>query len=802
MALGQFLTADEFLWVDRARNFLAGLTDPTYQCTTYIPNRAVAHGLECTLRTGHPGVTTMWSGVVGFVARWLWDGGATSLHHYVVATNPLDASFIVWERFGVVLITSLSIAIMYGLVGRLFGTQIALLTALLLALNPFHIALSRVIHHDALSTSFMTLSVLAAFIYWGESPHRKIWLVLSGVCAGLAFLSKLPSLFLGPMMALIGLWFTHPKANFQNLKSLLRDGLLWLAVAVAVFVMLWPSMWVIPKETVEVVFFMGSKYSMEGQAKGNFFWGNISNDPGLFFYPVTWLYRTSPLVMAGLAIMAIAWLKRVKQGRIGQRFGHVTPSYLLLILLFILGYGLMMTVVAKKQERYLLPIYPWLDLLAAVGLDKLKWHNEKIKIFNFSFLIPKFAMLILFVNGYFVVTNYPYYFTYYNPLAGGITSAEQAITLGWGEGMDLAAADLNDTAPPYPRVASWYQSTFAPYYRGEAISYAKEKGKVLAGERVIFYLNQKQRRFPDDAFFAYFERRSPPLKVISLHGVDYVWIYPSLGLNHYVEDQSYTGMAALLAWQWGQGATDHYQGMPTLTSGQAIEVDLFWEYLGKSPQEPFFLRIIDGQKRIVAEGQSQLSPTANPPFEQWRDGEILQEQARLTIPPGTPPGYYGLHIGFYTQAPAVKEGELLFTLPAEESLVLITATTALTNPLTLKKSLGQSLTLLNATLPLTASQHLATELYWQIDRPLTADFAVHVGLVDKQGQVKQAWFNLTLAETISPTLTTWQTGTLIKTQWQLDILPTVPAGVYHLEVILPSDANEKVELGNFIKTNR
>jgi hypothetical protein len=65
--LGRFLTADEFLWVDRSRNFLAGLTDAAYRCTTVVETWEFAEGLACTLRTGHPGVTTMWTGSFGFL---------------------------------------------------------------------------------------------------------------------------------------------------------------------------------------------------------------------------------------------------------------------------------------------------------------------------------------------------------------------------------------------------------------------------------------------------------------------------------------------------------------------------------------------------------------------------------------------------------------------------------------------------------------------------------------------------------------------------------------------------------------
>ncbi|NJO00069.1 MAG: phospholipid carrier-dependent glycosyltransferase [Anaerolineales bacterium] len=131
----------------------------------------MAQGLACTLRTGHPGVTTMWTGSFGFLLRWLWDGRPGSLHDYVVAvaTNPVDASFIAPERLGTVLITSLWVVAVYWLARRLFGGAIAFLGAALIALDPFHVALSRVIHHDALGTTFMTLSVLGAFNLLGGS---------------------------------------------------------------------------------------------------------------------------------------------------------------------------------------------------------------------------------------------------------------------------------------------------------------------------------------------------------------------------------------------------------------------------------------------------------------------------------------------------------------------------------------------------------------------------------------------------------------------------------------------------------
>jgi len=911
--LGRFLTADEFLWVDRSRNFLAGMTDPAYQCDSVVEKwQFVAQGLACTLRTGHPGVTTMWTGSFGFLLRWLWDGRPSSLHDYVVAvsTNPLDASFIAPERLGTVLISSLGVVAVYWLARRLFGASLALLGAVLIALDPFHIALSRVIHHDALSTTFMTLSVLCAFIYWGESSQKsevrsqksevrsqkveiegrflqsRIWLLLSGLLAGLAFLSKSPSLFLMPFIALTGLWFSVKSGRMKNEGGkryfilhpssfilLILDGLLWFAVAIAVVFIFWPAMWVAPRETIETVIFIGSKYASGGHAKGNFFWGEVSQDPGALFYPVTWLYRTSPLVIAGVIAALIAWLvnwripyraahrgppalRSLPSGRVsesantlpgsaqppsgtGQRIdksANVEPenktssfiphpssfiNYLPLILLFILGFYLLMTLGEKKQDRYFLPVYPWLNFIAAAGLISildfgfwiLDFYGLRISLHasRFTFHVSRFTsvfalllLIILTVNGFLVAANFPYYFTYYNPLLGGIQGAAQAVTIGWGEGLDLAADYLNQHRDPSrTRVASWYESTFAPFYQGDSISYSKEKGKVLAGDYVIFYINQTQRHFPDDALFDYFEARFKPEKTITLHGLDYAWIYPSLGVDHYLEDQTYTGIASLLAWQWADGHAP-------LIPNQPGDFELYWEYLGKQPDEPFFFRVVDGQERLWAEAQSRPVAAENPPPEQWREGEIIVERGTLLLPPGTPPGQYRLQIGFYTQAPAVTEGELLFTLPDTENLItvghadhsLIYQLPASATPI--EQRLGDSLILLGASWP---TQNLLQsprpsdgqsnlqsstpvtfplDLYWRVEKAIPADFELHVGLMDKTGVAQQGWFNLSLAETLNPTETTWQPGDIIHTSWQLSLLPEVPAGAYTFDLVLPT----------------
>ena len=186
LALGTFLTPDEFRWVSRSRDFLVG---------------ALSGNWAATLQTGHPGVTTMWTGSLGILYRyWMRSSSAPgNLLDFVrhVSEYPLPMSYVIPVRFPTVILTSLGIVVFFWLAARLFDRRIALVAACLMALDPFYLALSRVLHHDALATTFMTLSLLPMIGYWLHGWRRR-WLWVSGVMAGLAFLSKSSALLLMP----------------------------------------------------------------------------------------------------------------------------------------------------------------------------------------------------------------------------------------------------------------------------------------------------------------------------------------------------------------------------------------------------------------------------------------------------------------------------------------------------------------------------------------------------------------------------------------------------------------------------
>ena len=181
--LGAFLNADEAMfWMQRSDTFL----------------RAIRAGdWAATAISTHPGVTTMWLGSAGIILR-------DTLYESGVVRGGGFATFLALTRLPLALAHTAAIVMGYGLLRRLLSPAAAFLAALLWAADPFVIGYSRMLHVDGLAGTFATPSLLAACLYWHHQARWR-WLLLSGVCAGLAILSKSPALALLPVVGLLAL---------------------------------------------------------------------------------------------------------------------------------------------------------------------------------------------------------------------------------------------------------------------------------------------------------------------------------------------------------------------------------------------------------------------------------------------------------------------------------------------------------------------------------------------------------------------------------------------------------------------
>ncbi len=315
LELSRYVTVDEPLWLIRSANFY----------------RALAAGdWKETFQREHPGVTIMWAGTIGFLLR--FPDYARLADTQVVNPEALDEflgqhqhtslGLLVAGRLVAVLGVTLAVLLALPFLMRLVGWLPATLAIFLVALDPYFIALSRLLHLDGPVAAWMLLSLLS-FMSYLYTSRRRVDLLVSAVSAGLAWLTKSPALFLIPfccllaLLELLGQWRQSGWIKLQQWRAALADiwqagrpYLLWLLLGSALFVLLWPAMWVDPLNSLSRIFSQATFYAAEGQDSATFFMGAVyqAGQSPWFFYPVSLLWRLMPPVTIGLLLALLALL--------------------------------------------------------------------------------------------------------------------------------------------------------------------------------------------------------------------------------------------------------------------------------------------------------------------------------------------------------------------------------------------------------------------------------------------------------------------------------------------------------------
>ncbi|MBD2168408.1 glycosyltransferase family 39 protein [Calothrix membranacea FACHB-236] len=574
------LNVDEVLWLSRGTIFFQNLLDSR---------------LAETFLRHHPGVTNMWLNGSGMVLNcwfnqlfpgWLDMNPSPDLKTCLYSIQPyqIPISLYIIPRLLQALITSACMVGIYILAKKLLGRASAVAAIVLLILEPFFLAYQRFLTTDALQADFSVLGLLLFLLYLRGDGTRRLLLV-SGLFMGLATASKIPTLFVLPAVIIwiflieLGVW----QSNFQprGWRRQIIDISLWLLTISTVIFLIWPALWVTPLDTLSK---LQTGLSQEADTGKQFFWGQVTDSPGLIFYPLSLVYRLSPALLIGLVACLIILVTPK------LRHSCKKTSELVALALVPLCVLVFFSTINRKYDRYFLLAWPELALLAGVGwisifrwikhIGKKQLHRLRInRLMRRNTQNIKTALILTVLQILVLLPHYPYYLTYYNPLVGGLHLAQHLFILGQGEGLDQVATWLNQL--PNSKnitVSSWYDLALTPYLKGK--NFNLRTPNLRQANRVVLYANGLQRQILNPELFAFF-RVQQSLYSLQIHGVDYVRVYP--GIVPLPEDLKSIQVPLSLSF----GNQVHLLGYDLLSSGikpgDELVAAFYWKVLQPLP---------------------------------------------------------------------------------------------------------------------------------------------------------------------------------------------------------------------------
>jgi hypothetical protein len=637
--LDRLVTPDEPLWITRSARFAAALTDGR---------------LADTYQAVHPGVTLMWVGTAVLLLRdpsvpSTVPGPAelTRVGEVDTVLEPLGfemAPLLVDLRAGAILLNALILAMAWWLLWKALGAVPALVAGALITFDPLYVGTSRLLHLDALTAGLLLVSPLALLAYL--QSRSSAYLALSAATAALAWLTRTSGLVLLPWTAAIlalslaRSWRCPSAERLIAARRVALAGATWLAIALLTTAVCWPALWVAPIGTIEAGIQGSLDLATEAHAKQIFFRGAVrQDDPGLLFYPVAFVWRTSPIVLIGLGLALGGALAPTGAGL--DRRTRLAVGYLVA---FALAYLVLLNVGAKKIDRYALPVLIVADVVAAIGWVWLAGRAVDRGRRRYGSTLSGASAACLLVAAVtmqagFAVASAPYFFHYYNPLVGGLDGAEDVMMIGWGEGFDQVGDWLNAqpnaeqlavTAGPWPKALDYYfvGSVAQREHLDLAVGQARE---WLTTDIAVVSFAEVQRRLVGAAFWEAL-RQAPPTSVVRLDGEEMIWVYDLRGRP--MPEIVYRTSPLAFAWEPGDRLLDVTTGNRDFRAGTTLGVTLWLALAAPSDRDVTFRATIVHEQ--TAERYTvELTPAATSDAK----GVTLAE-GRIKTPVEATPGAY------------------------------------------------------------------------------------------------------------------------------------------------------------------
>ena len=570
-----------------------------------------------TIYSEHPGVGLMWP--VGAALKVYWTVSGITPAAYTVPPDfepihffgPVPLAEIAAGIAPLALLISLGIVVAWWMLRRLFDGATATVAGFLLALSPYYLAQSKILHLDAWMATLMLLSALAMLLYRRKRQRR--WLLLSGGLGGVAVLVKTPALFLLPFTGLV-LTVDLLQSALRTPRSITRSVIhnillplaIWLVTAAFAYVALFPTIWVDPQKGFGAVMWGITHHASTAHDTPTYFMTRVlREDPGPIFYAVVLLLRTGEIELTFLAVAvamgAVWWVRHRRIPPKGIDF--------LLLVAYAFFFLAQMSLGAKKMPRYVLPSILALDIPAAAAI--VAWARTLAGGHRRWALALMAAPLL--VQAGLVLPRHPYYGTALNWLAGGPPATERLT------------------------VAAQLKHVFNQTFQGTTVDIDEPV------DYLVFHRNYTVRDYKVEQWGDLWERYAPrtPEQEVTFDGVPYAWLYPTLPPDvppeHPVRARLGTGFRFL---GYDLRTTE-------ATPGDRVPFVLYWQATEPVTADlSIFVHLLAPSGDLVWQDDGAAAHGARPTWS-WTAGETIADPHTLHLPVDLPEGDYLLTTGLY-----------------------------------------------------------------------------------------------------------------------------------------------------------
>lgn len=533
VGIGSFVTLDEPSWLSQGANFYYALGQREFENTVY---------------EYQPAVTTMW--IISFAmmayfpeyrgfGQGYLDYEKGRLDPFMIEKGYDPLVLLTYSRIIQVFVLLVLFLVLYFLLQKFLPKPVAIFALLFAMFDPFYLSQHRLMDHEGMVSLFVLISLvsLAYYLFKGGSFP---FLILAGVAAGFAQLSKSSSIAMLAALGVMLLWKMIQDRGLgwgRAFVGVLKTFGLWFLFLAITYFVFWPGMWVAPGKMLYEVFGNAFSYAFQGARL------KITEELDVAQFTLNtrfadiWdvfkilLYRTTPVTWLGVLLgFALPFTRDPEQAPRNRLF------FTLLLVNGIAFVVLIGIAQGRNSPHYILSSYLSFNLLGGLGwVHFAQWLSRRVpalRVTGQSILLS----IVMLVQVGSTLMNYPYYFTYRNPTLAAAGWYAEFPHFPYCEGLETAAhylAALPDAETA--TVFSYYgRGCVSYYYPGPWISYrpyysdGEHTEDLLNNLRaseylIVYYANQGQLAHHQN--FVNAMSKAEPFHVVWLNGYEYVRIY-------------------------------------------------------------------------------------------------------------------------------------------------------------------------------------------------------------------------------------------------------------------------------------